>query len=106
MVVPLLTVERMSGLELSGASLLIQHEDLQEKEPIIRDSGQSISSTLRVWIYFLNYLEGNFSFVTVNNSVATNWSIFGFNLRDYFHQTSALADTAPVDTTLRQENRN
>ena len=50
-----------------------------------------------LWSVLYTYLEGNFSFVAVDDPVATNWTIFCFNFGADFHQSSILADTPVVD---------
>ena len=75
------------------------------KETLIRDSEHSLvpqSVSGDIFQITNSYLERNFSFVTVDNSVAANWAILGSNGRDDLHQTPALADRAPVETVLRQ----
>ena len=50
-----------------------------------------------LWSVLYTYLEGNFSFVAVDDSVAANWTIFCFNLRADVHQSSVLTNASVVD---------
>ena len=104
----LFTIERMSGLQLSRPRLLVQHKDLGIERDLNKRPDYSLATQFSMsglWLYFsnycvlfLSYLERNFSFVTVDDPVAANWTIFCFNFGSDFHQTSVLADTAMVDS--------